>query len=545
MQRLILLIYSMFALAILPAVSLNANDPASAKPSEPDAAIPPFDYKLGLRLFMGYEFADSDASGAPDQRGPTRSDTGFWMERGFISFDGRANEGFLKGWSANLTTDFTSPANLGDGCGGDDICEESNEYALTLRQAYINIPLAIVDGLSLRIGQQESAIGHGAAGYRMTSVWDHRYLSQRAHLQEAGLHEPVDRGVALIWKNPYGGLHLLYSNGESLERNNAENVQRDSLDSLARGAGDSYAMDLQGMLHLKPTGENENWRWIIGLPWRLHNITALPEDESRYFSADLDSNGAPRYFYLSGDARAKRDVTYGLVSDLSYRSGLWQWSVGGGVARFIDRRGDAFRIDDTLLQSPINSIDPNDYLKLESDAYGFMRYAWIHLRYGNFGIVGRYIVQSQVDRLQRRLQARSGKGWLQQIVEADLDDRAFGNLTPNQARLAVDTGQGKVHNVVYGITYYPHPRLNYFRITFGVTELSGEDYTGRGFQRSVLERFDGAAFGVDTNLRQQLEGSPQVAAALGLPPNETLILNDYVGREFRIREVFLRAEFRY
>ncbi len=521
----------------------------SPAPSAASGEIPPtpvFEYKVGARLFLGYEFEDSDSSGRADQRGPNRQDSGFGLERAFLTFDGKVNEGVFKDWTVSITSDLASAAELADGCGGDSVCDESNEYAITLRQAYIDIPLPVLDGLSVRMGQIESAMGQGAAGYRMTAIWENRYLGQRTHLQEAGLNEPVDRGVALIYKHDYGGLHAYLANGESFERVNAQEVNPDSLSKLGRGESDSYALEFQGLLHFEPTGKkNDNVRWLIGFPWRLHNISRVHEDEVRYFSANLTDPAAPDFVYLIGDSRAKRDVTYGAVTDLIITSGLWQINLGVGGAETIDRRANAYRVDQRALSQGLTQADFNRYVRLDSDAHGHMNYAWLQVRYGHFAVVGRWITQTQTDRLQRRLQTRSGKGWAQQMTELDFADGVAGNLTPNRARSSIDLGLGRVNNVVYAITYFPHPRSKFFRISLGVSELFGTDLSGRAFQRSAFDRYDGAAFGVESSLKSQLEASPATAAALGLPPGEIAILNDYVGREYRAREVFIRAEFRY
>lgn len=548
-----------FAAALAGAVFISADRPAAqsasgapAERSAPPAAAdeipssPVFEYKVGARFFLGYDFEDSDPSGRADQRGPDRQDTGFGLERAFLTFDGRVNEGFFKDWTVNITTDLAGAAELADGCGGDSVCDESNEYAITLRQAYIDIPLPLVDGLSVRMGQVESAMGQGAAGYRMTAVWENRYLGQRTHLQEAGLNEPVDKGVALIYKHDYGGLHVYLANGESFERVNAQAVNPDSLSKLGRGESDSYAMEFQGLLHLEPTGKNsDHVRWLIGFPWRLHNITRVHEDEVRYFSANFTDPAAPDFVYLIGDSRAKRDVAYGAVTDLIIAYGLWQINLGVGGAQTIDRRANAYRVDQRALTQGVTAADFNRYVRLDSDAYGFMNYAWLQVRYGRFAVVGRWITQTQTDRLQRRLQTPNGKGWAQQMTELDFADGVFGNLTPNRARGAVDLGLGRVNNVVYAITYFPHPRSKFFRISLGVSELFGTDFSGRPFRRSVFDRYDGAAFGVETSLQSQLEASPATAAALGLPPGEVADLNEYAGRDYRAREVFIRAEFRY
>lgn len=513
-----------------------------------DPPAPFFDYKLGTRLFFGYEFADDQSSGAADEAGAADEDTGFQVGRMFLFFEGEAGEGAgtFEGWKVNVTTDANIAGDTGDGCGADNICSETNDYVFNVREAWVDAPLKFLPGkASLRVGVQEYPMTFGRAGYRMTSVWGHRYI-ERSHVQEAGLHEPYDRGLSFIWAGDYGGMHVMLANGDALpgRTNNAERLVRNDLQELARGSTASYGQDLAGMFHVKPTGKRKDIEWYLGVPFRLQNVVGMQGEEFSYLSADISDPAQPAQFvYFTGEERAKRDDTYGLVTDFIYSTGDLRINLGLGAMRVLDRRSNAYRWDQNLAATGINASNWDEAIYFEEDATGWMRYIWGAVRYRHFEVYGRYIIQTQVDRISRRLQVPSSQDWLTQVTLLDAQDGLPGNLGLNEARLAVDEGQGRLQNIVYGITFYPHPRSRFFKVSLGVTEKRGLDNDGRRFRTNPLSRFDGSAFGVSDSVDEQIAARADVRQAAGVAPGDTVILNDFIGVENVVRETYVRAEF--
>jgi hypothetical protein len=521
-----------------------APRPPALEESEPD-----FEYKFGMRAFFGYEFVDHNETGEPDATGPGQQDAGFWMERVFVNFDAKVNEGYFQGWRFNVTTDITPSGRLGDGCGLDEVCAERNESELVLRTAYVDAPLPFVSGLNLRMGIQDHPLSAAKAGYGVSSIWQHRYV-ERSHLQEAGLNEPVDRGVSLIHKTDYTGLHLFLSNGEGFRRTNAQSILREDIGDLARGAGDSYGLQASGMASLIPTGKDGTVTWFINLPFQFDNVVGMSDTEFRRNSVDITGT-SPRFIGYFGDSRAKRDYTYGLTTALIWRTLYGELTIGGGAMQTVDQRANAYRLDQAVLNGvnnagqPLSASDFSDYVRLESDSPGFMRYLYFHYRYAYFGVFGRYIYQTQTTRLRRQLQTVSGKSWAQQALELDAANGTIGDLGFNTARAGIDTTLGRVRNITYGFTFFPSPRSRFFRVSVGMSEIRGTDQTGREFRRSTFDTISGDLLGTPQTLTAQLENDTSIKAQFGIPANDRLILNDFIGRQQINREIWIRGEFRY
>ncbi|MCR9141913.1 MAG: hypothetical protein NXI24_06645 [bacterium] len=510
--------------------------------------LPGYEFKIDGVIFTGYELNDYDQVGRPDTGGPTKDSAGFRVNRAYINFRGGVTDGDYKGWGFRITTDIARSAELGDGCG--DTCSEDNDNDVNLKYAYIYVPVPFLDRLygqnSVRLGQQHVPMVDAQDGVSLQRFWDHRYIDQSA-TEKVGMSSSTDLGLSFIHRSDYLGIHLLLGNGEGYHHQNAENVQNSSVQNLARGEGDSYGMDLYGMFSVVPTGKSKTYTWAISTPFRLHNFTGVSDEESRFFTADVSSGpGTFDILYREGDTRAKRDLSYGLESDLKIDFGTFMFTVGFGNVTRIDKRG---AVTTWRLQPGTSTGSVDDTLnRVENrDAVGFANYIFAHVRWRNFGAFGRYIRGTSTTSLSSKFSPIEQTSWAGQALALDAADGQFGNLSLSTADNSIDHGEGRYDNIIYGLTFFPSAVANFFRISVGVSELYGTNQTGREYRTNVFERYTGAgsSTGNTDTVASQLENNTAIKANLGYGSNDTLVLNDFIGSKIDTRQVFVRAQFLY
>jgi hypothetical protein len=354
----------------------------------------------------------------------------------------------------------------------------------------------------------------------------------------------ADQGLAFVHSSDYLGLHLLLGNGEGFHKVNAQDIRSQSRSDLEKGAGDSYGLHLYGMLSFIPTGKNKTINWSINFPFRLHNIYGIEASEVRYVTADLSAApGTYEILYREGDARAKRDIDYGVETDVKLDLGEFEFTLGAGTVARIDRRGRV--TDRTYLPDGTGALRETITTTESRDASGFANYVFAHFRWRYFGAFGRVIYGTSSDSLSQKFSPVDKTPWMIQALKLDAADNVYGNLTLSSADNGIDHGEGRYYSVIYGLTFFPSARASFFRVSVGVSELWGWDKTGRAYRTNVFERYDGAGVGTantDT-VASQLEGNATLKGALGLTAADTLVLNDYVGSEIETRQIFVRTQF--
>ncbi len=510
--------------------------------------LPGYEFKIDGVIFTGYELNDYDQISRPDASGPKQDSAGFRVNRAYVNFRGGVTDGDYKGWGLRITTDIARAAEMTDGCGSS--CAEDNDNDVNLKYAYVYIPLPFLDRLygknSFRFGQQHVPMVDAQDGVSLQRYWDHRYIDQSA-TEKVGMSSSTDLGISFIHRSDYLGLHVLLGNGESYHHQNAENIQNTTEQNLARGEGDSYGLDLYGIFSVVPTGTNRTINWAISTPFRLHNFQGVSDEETRFFSADV--SGTPSTFdilYREGDARAKQDVSYGIETDLRIDLGEFMFTMGLGHITRLDKRG---HVTTWRLQPGTGGASVNDTLSRvdNRDARGFANYIFAHVRFKNFGAFGRVIHGTSTTSLSSKFSPVERTSWAGQALALDAADGQFGNLSLSTADNNIDHGEGRYDNILYGLTYFPSSVANFFRVSIGVSELYGTNQTGREYRTNVFDRYTGA--GVSTanadTIETQLENNTAIKANFGLGPNDTLVLNDFIGSKIDTRQVFVRAQFLY
>ena len=134
-----------------------------------------------------------------------------------------------------------------------------------------------------------------------------------------------------------------------------------------------------------------------------------------------------------------------------------------------------------------------------------------------------------------------------QALALDSADGQYGNLNLSTADNSIDHGEGRYNNAIYGLTFYPSATANFFRISIGVSELWGNNQTGREYRTNVFENYTGSAVtSANTKtIAAQLEGNSAIKSAVGYRSSDTLVLNDFIGSKIDTRQVFIRAQFIY
>ncbi len=527
-----------------PAVDQDKPAASDEKPARKVSDLPDYSFKIDGLLFTGYELNDYDAVDRPDENGPTSENAGFRMGRAYLNFRGAVKDGEYAGWGFRITTDIARSAELGDGCGSS--CSEDNDYAVGLKYGFVQMPVPVLNGNFgkhyLRLGLQHTPTVDAQGGVSLQKYWGHRYVD-RAPTDKVGMSSSADAGLAYIFGSDYVAFHVLLGNGEGYHHTNAEELANTDEEDLATGAGDSYALDFYSLLSIVPTGKNRTLHWSVNFPLRVHNVHGISDDESRYLTADV--SGAPNTFefvYMEGDTRAKRDLHYGVETDVSVTSGEFTFTLGVGNVTHLDRRGAVTTYN--LSSGGTGTVSDSVSRSEDRDAIGWANYVYAHARWRYIGVFGRVIAGTSTDRLSSRIAPVDGTPWIGQALALDAADNQFGNLSLASADANIDHGEGRYFNTIYGVTFFPSATGEYFRISLGVSELRGRDQTGREYRTNVFERFDGSGASTPTGdtIAEQLEGNSAVKGAFGYGPNETLVLNDFVGSRIDTRQVFIRAQ---
>ncbi|PJZ58864.1 hypothetical protein [Leptospira barantonii] len=552
------------------------------------------DKKLGVaskfsvdgRLWVAYDLNDKKPNGAPDYAGPNHQNTGFRVARALINFQSEIQEGEYKGYGFRITPDvYSTYAQEANGCAnydGSQVCQGFNDYAISLRFAYFNVPL--FDGfLTLRAGQQPAATTVSPV-YNLTEVMGHRYIDgdptgrmgASAAFQNFGFSTGVERGLSLFHKSEYYGFQLTIGNESTHRRNNAQNLEiltitgsNDKLDALAKGSGDSYGLDLQGILNFIPTGGNKKYLLGLSSPFILKNVTGIDRDEVEYSSANFvctaDCQNHPRIRIFHGEKRAKKDLYYGFQMDLVYNMDSFSFTLGGGPFFFLDRRGKSYLLneqalfpDDFFNQGKDTSVNSNEYRKLyatntrdERDSLAKGIYLYAHVRYEKVGAffmytagMGNGIGRSQ-DPVTGVISAPSTVPWFEQVVRYDLQtDGVYGNLGSRDLfdlRNHVDHGKARFHKTISAVSYFPMERL---KVSLAVIQIFSFDQTGRPMKVNSLERIRGdeRTTGIESqNVSEQF--SQVVLPNMGFPNGVTV--NDFMGRPMIETQTLVATEYMF
>ncbi len=553
---------SLLALLLLSLNGLAAyetewDDPKFKDPDATDGALKNSVFKMDGVIWAGYDFMDRSANGAPDTAGGDH--TGFRVGRAYLNTRGKATNGPFKGWAYRVTTDVQRAEHLYNNCGstGATVCSGNNDYIVFLKYAYIDIPLTRGGKTHLRLGQQQTPPVSGQAGVSLTEIWGHRYLDTAGKQvwDELGLSGSTANGFGFIHKSEYYGLHLLVGNGEGYHHANAENitVNSTSLSDFSAGDTTSYGYDIWGMLSFIPTGNNKALRWTINLPFRQRNFYGVDGSETETIQLTMTdaSNNIllqPQYKIYHGDVRAKRDLYYGWDTDVEVKTGDFAFTVGGGSAIKLDRRGSAYVVDETLLNGGVSLADfqtLNTYFLRDEDRYGLANYVFFHFKYQMLGAFFRYTEGSSQSSLNGKLGTVNGKPWLVRVLNQDVlndvdgQNGALGDMTLGELK-AINPGKNRFRTVTYGGTWHANGR---FRISLGVKETVGTDSNGDEFRENVLQRYYDTTG--TTTVASQLESSDTLKSIIGYQPTDTLDLNDFIGKRSINREVFIRGQYKF
>lgn len=499
-------------------------------------------------IHSGYEFNDYQTHGEPDSTGPTKQNTGFRVSRAYVNLKGKGLDGNMKGWGFRITTDIAPAADQGDGCATSP-CGEDNDYNVNLKYAHVIMPTPI-SGLKLILGQQHVPGVDGKAGVSLQKFWGHRYVEKTA-TEYLGMSSSTDRGLALAYKSDYFGLHMMIANGEGYHHNNGEGVATGitSLSTMAKGSSDSsksYGYDLYAMPSIVPTGKNENFKVAISFPVRLQNIYGIDaEKEMRTTQMDISSDlFAPTFTQYIGDAKSKRDYSYGVEIDMEIKTGDLKLGLGVGSIIKVDKRTNAYKIDQSFDPATnLNSTSADkfgDYIYLDQDQKGLANYIQASIKYRYIGIFGRYTIATSNSSLKTRMGTASTKGWGQQMLETDATDGTLGNLGYLEATNTYDAGKAKTRSYTLGFEIFVNSA---FTVATGITEYWGDNPGGgKHFKKNPLNRVSNAA---GTSLDKQLESNNQAKGAVTGNLGGSFESDDFVGERDRQKQVYIKTSFKY
>ncbi len=488
-------------------------------------------------VWTSYEFMDRSANGAPESTGPGSEGTGFKMGRAYLNLQGTM-PGSLK-IKYRLTADMSRGADLADGCGTDNRCSEGNQYDIFMKYAYLDFGLPF--NINLRIGQQPLPAAMGKeSGSGMSKIWAHRYLDDDGKVpwHELGLTSTADIGIGVFHSSEYWGMHLVLSNGESYSRTNAERVSgaNDTLTELANGSQNSYGYDFSGRLSVRPLGSSGDHKLHIMFPFRMHGVTGIEDTELRHLSADLTNPANVRWQFLYGDKRAWKDTSYGVETGFESKLGPVKWTILIGGVRHIDRRGFAYSQSENV--SPYTLSDYNcqtgRICQLE-DASGVAKFAFIHAKWREFGIVGRISVgNGSSSSVSSRLNSSASGDFVKLMIRKDLEDGQLGNLRLLEAR-QIDYGRSSFRKITLAFTWQV---TDSFKVALGGSETTASDAEGLYQRENSLERIQGLA-PVTSNVATQVE------TFLPTVDGSQVTVNDLIGEKTRDRSIFIRSEFKF
>lgn len=537
-KRMLFGLLAFMTLAPLSAYKTKHKDQKYDKNNPPDSI-----FRVDGVIFAGYEFLDHDEAGEVESAGPSKESSGFKVGRAYINFRGKVDDGDWKGWGFRITTDIAPLGGEIDSSSTTTISD--NDYNVNLKYAIVHIPTPI-KGLNFLLGQQHVPFVDGKGGVSLQGYWGHRYVD-KATTEFLGMSSSTDRGLGLTYYNkdmPFFGLHLLYANGEGYHHNNAEGVKTEqtSLSDLSEGknSSKSYGMDLYGMPSLIPTGANKDIRVAISFPFRLQNIHGMDvEKETKTILANVEENTTPSLVVYQGDARSKRDYSYGSEVDLEITAGDLKYGMGAGGIIKIDKRGNAYKFDETFheIVSPSKPTEFTDRVHLGQDQKGIAQYIFAHIRYQDFGIFGRYTIATSSSSLSSKFGTSNSKSWGQQLIEADSTDDKIGNLKYLDAINNYDSGKAKTKTYHLGITWFMSP---VFKISLGMNDVWGDNpASGKHFKSTPLDRIKNAS---GTTVTKQLESNGALKNEFG---GTMVEVDDFNAKAEHDKQVWIRTEFKY
>lgn len=483
-------------------------------------------FKITGKIWFGFDTTER-VNGELAPAGPGSENTGFRMGRIYSNISGYVKDGPYRGFGFRVTPDISRADSLADGCGDDRICRGSNDYIYRLKYAYTDLPIYMPGSpmesgsVTLRLGQQQIPMIEGQAGFSLQRYWDHRYLDNYGQdtWYELGLVPASDIGIGLLMPNDFWGLHVLLANGEGSGKTNAQglgsilqiNDPEEFLTELAYGEEDSYALDLYGMLSFRPTGKNQVFEFAINLPFRLHNVAGLFQDEVEASVVDFSDPADPVYLQYYGDTRAKRDSSYGIEVDSVFHAEGFSLGVGLGAVRKIDQAGMARREDFDLLTgvTTINYGNVSTYIANEEDRIGDARYGFLYLKFNRFGMFFRHTKGTLADDvLDGRLDVVSRKGWFARYIEADQAAGGGALSLDSLSLILLEVDKGQFTNQVFGFSWQFNPR---FRAAIGINRITGTDSYGRTLRSGSSDPFLDLFFsGTDPELVSSVTGSRRV-----------------------------------
>lgn len=541
--------------------------------------------KMGGTLWTSYEFKDYDEAGNPDSTGPSQQSTGFRIGRALVEMDARKSSGPLEGVRLNISMNaFTTYAQEGNGCDPeflkDDnpVCSQRNDYTVSLRNAFIEIPVYGKKGPLFRLGQQPvptvSSPAYSltrAMGYRFLDAWPASRMGATSAFMNFGFSSSLDRGVSIYDTYKYGSFHFMIGNESTYSRNNGQALNFETNDGLSRkltnlsqGKGDSHGLDFQGLLHFQPTGKRKDFQIHLSLPFLFKNFTGMESREVEYKSVNIacssDCLHAPRMIYMKGNKRAYQDIYYGLQLDGVVQRPNWKITMGGGPYFYVDRREDAFMVTERIL-------NPHDFFfagydtreqrqillgtdrRYESDTQGRAAYMYLHGEYESVGIFGMYTAgtgSGQVGNgvITGVVSAPSAVPWVMQAAHQDISrDGELGNTNIREIYEMsnfVDEGRSHFEKVLLAITWSLSPDL---RLALGVVTSRGWQDNGNPVRVHYLDSIEGNpdATGLEaSSLTDQVDGV--LLPDLGVP--DGVSLRDLNGRTRIEKQTFFAMEYK-
>ncbi len=548
-------------------VDLDHFDP---KAESGESSSPNSRFTVDGVMWLGYSLNDRRGNGAPDTAGPSSEATGFSVNRVYVNLRGKYTEGPYKGYYYRITPDVAPvSADLGDGCGSDSICSKSNDYIFHLKYAYAGIPL-IGDGKALRVQIGQSSIPQaGSPVFNLGGIVQYDYItasdSPQLSIKDAqngfGLGSSAGRGINLIHQSDYFGFDLMLNNNSHYRKNNAQYIpslmlseadKKKIIESIGRGSGDSYALNLDGLLHFRPTGKNKEHNLSLNLPFSLQNWFGADESEHRFLSADLDTADITKtgFTAITGSVRARKRITAGAELDYIFTGSGFGLTVGGGPYMMHNYQRNVYMVtDQTLLKlSDTDETVRNKALAgavtpyRDHTAYG--QYFFIHANYRKAGFVFQYTA-ADGNSLQGKMLNHDNVPWMVQAMKTDLSDDGILNSSKDllDLRLSVNQGRGRSEKYAFGISYQVNPRV---QIALAQIIVYAWDNNGEPLRTNVLERIngqgtvDGTADGdPNGNLSEQLDSNLETVTSNQVPNGS---LNYLIGKRNFERQTLLSAK---
>ncbi|GIX41693.1 MAG: hypothetical protein KatS3mg129_1426 [Leptospiraceae bacterium] len=486
-----------------------------------DNKLGPTQFKLHGYFWFGYENIDTQ-KGTVD----TGTKQGFTMNRAYVRIDGKVTDGDFKGWKYHLTIDGVP--------GGSEF----------LKYAYFGIPLPA--DLTL-IGGLQSNPTSTAGKYSLEKLWDHRYLDAdgKAMWDQLGVAASSDLGIGIEQTKELYNFNIQIGNGEGYSKSsNAASISNTKLSDLAKGSGDSYGYHLYGRLSLTPLGTKEDLptRIFIHLPFVFRNFYGIQRSEYEYVEK-LDftkpTGSGNQFSILKGNPKAKQDYAYGVEANVFLNMGDIKIGIGAGQIIDKDIRRDAFKIDDSLLTTPITIANLYNYYEPAKDSIGIANYIFLWMHYQKFGIVARYYVNTDDGTMNGKLKHAEGLSVDEQLIKQDAKDGILGNLSAASALQLirsgqVDEGKSKMKTILLAFEYYMNER---YKMAIGIKQSTTTNKDGTPYKITPFQANNIGSYTTDSY-------ATLIASQAGLPTG-VLTDKDIIGTKRIDRQIFFRSQFTY